>query len=104
MRMRGGLSQGLFGRARRGQSLVEFALVLPLLAVLLFAIIQYGLIFNAYMTLRHGAHVTARTLSLAGASTNNVQATACDAVQPVLDCARLASPVVSSATIGGKPA
>jgi Flp pilus assembly protein TadG len=52
----------------RGQALVEFALVVPLLALLLFAIIQYGFIFNAYMNVRHAAFVTARSVALSGTS------------------------------------
>jgi len=83
----------------RGQALVEFALVVPLLALLLFAIIQYGFIFNAYMTVRHGAHVTARTLALAGAITNNAPAIARQAIQPTLDPANLTSVIVQTRTI-----
>jgi Flp pilus assembly protein TadG len=71
-----------------GSSLVEFALTLPLLAVLLFGIIQYGFIFNAYMYLRHGMHVAARSASLPG-FTNTTKSVVCQAVTPMLDCNRL---------------
>ena len=47
-------------KGNRGQSLVEFAMTLPLIALILFGIIQYGLIFGAYMTLRNAATVGAR--------------------------------------------
>lgn len=70
---------------------MEFALLTPILSFLVFAIMQYGFIFNAYMTLRHGANVTARTLALTGASTNNPSALAQAAIQPSLDPAHLTS-------------
>ncbi len=45
-----------FGCSRRsGQAMVEFAFVVPLLVLLLFAIIQWGFIIAAYVTLRHAA-------------------------------------------------
>ncbi|MCX7887870.1 MAG: pilus assembly protein [Verrucomicrobiae bacterium] len=89
------------GHKNSAQALVEFAFALPLLALLLFAIIQYGLIFASYMTLRHAAHVTARNLSLAGATTNAAAARdiACQAISPLLNCQSLAAPVVSLATV-----
>ena len=50
-------------KSERGQALVEFALVIPLLLMLLFAIIQFGIAFNHYVTLtdavRAGSRVAA---------------------------------------------
>ena len=43
-----------------GSALVEFALTLPLLAIVLFGIIQYGFIFGAYITIRNASSVAAR--------------------------------------------
>ena len=84
-----------------GSTLTEFALTLPLLAILLFGIIQYGFIFNAYMTLRHGAHETARSLSLAGAQTNAAVALsiAQQAINPMLDISNLGTPTISVVTV-----
>ena len=48
------------GRAR-GQSLVEFALVLMPLLLLILGVIQFGLIFNAYVTMTNAARAGART-------------------------------------------
>ena len=45
----------------RGQTMTEFALILPLLVVLLFGIIQFGIIFNNYVTLTDAARAGART-------------------------------------------
>ena len=36
-------------RSERGQAMTEFALVLPVLALLLFAIIQFGIVFHNYV-------------------------------------------------------
>jgi Flp pilus assembly protein TadG len=45
---------------RAGQSLVEFSLVVTPLLLLLLAIIQFGFIFNAYVTLTNAAREAAR--------------------------------------------
>ena len=51
-------------KSEKGQSLVEFALVLPLLILLLFGIIDFGRIFNAYLTIDHAGRDAARTASI----------------------------------------
>ena len=43
----------------RGQALVEFALVLPVLLLLIFGMIQVGLVLNARQTVAHAAQVAA---------------------------------------------
>jgi Flp pilus assembly protein TadG len=93
-------------QAARGQTLIEFAFILPIIALILFGIIQYGFIFNAYMTLRHAAHVTGRALSLPAADTSvaNARNIAVAAITPMLQSNRLDNPVVTSKTVGGKPA
>jgi Flp pilus assembly protein TadG len=53
------------GRAReRGQSLVEFAIVLTPLTLLMMGIIQLGLVFNAYITLSNATREGARSASI----------------------------------------
>jgi hypothetical protein len=47
-------------RSERGQSMTEFALVLPLLVVLLFGIIQFGITFNNYISLTDAVRAGAR--------------------------------------------
>jgi Flp pilus assembly protein TadG len=44
----------------RGQTMTEFALVLPILVVLLFGIIQFGIAFNNYVTLTDAIRAGAR--------------------------------------------
>lgn len=57
--------QQLFIRNERGQTLTEFALVLPLLALLLFGVIQFGIVFNHYVTLTDAVRAGARKGSVA---------------------------------------
>jgi Flp pilus assembly protein TadG len=44
----------------RGQAVVEFAIIVPLLALLLFAILQFGIVFNNYLTLTDAVRAGAR--------------------------------------------
>jgi len=44
----------------RGQTLVEFALVLPIIVILLFGIIDFGLMLNHRITLQHAVREGAR--------------------------------------------
>lgn len=48
------------GRRQRGVALVEFALVAPLLFLLLFGIVEFGWAFLQYLDTRHGAREGAR--------------------------------------------
>jgi len=50
----------LRGRGERGAAVVEFALVVPLLLLLLFGIIDYGLWFNESLNVRQGVREAAR--------------------------------------------
>lgn len=47
-------------RAQNGQTMAEFALVLPMLAMLLFGVIQFGIAFNNYITLTDAVRAGAR--------------------------------------------
>lgn len=47
-------------REERGQTLVEFALVVPVLLVILFGIIQFGVVYRNYVTLTDASRVGAR--------------------------------------------
>lgn len=44
----------------RGQTFVEFALALPILMVILFGIIQFGIAFHSYITLTDATRAGAR--------------------------------------------
>jgi Flp pilus assembly protein TadG len=47
-------------RDERGQTMVEFALVVPILCLVLFGVIQFGALYNDYVTLTDASRVGAR--------------------------------------------
>jgi Flp pilus assembly protein TadG len=47
-------------RNERGQTLTEFAFVLPLVALLLFGVIQFGIVFHQYVTVTDAVRAGAR--------------------------------------------
>ena len=51
---------GQKARNERGQTFVEFALALPILTVLLFGIIQFGIVFHDYVTVTDASRAGAR--------------------------------------------
>ena len=44
----------------QGQTMVEFALVLPILCLLLFGVIQFGILYNNYVTVTDATRAGAR--------------------------------------------
>ena len=56
----------------RGQTMVEFTLVLPVLLVVLFGIIQFGITFNNYVALTDAVRAGARTAAVSRLSTTPV--------------------------------
>ncbi len=50
-------------RRRKGQTLAEFAITLPILLLLMFGIIEFGRIFQAWVTLQNSARAAARYAS-----------------------------------------
>ncbi len=58
----------------QGQTMTEFALVLPILVVLLFAIIQFGIAFNNYVALTDAARAGARKGAVSRNLSNPAQA------------------------------
>ena len=89
----------------KGSSLVEFALTLPLLALMLFGIIQYGFIFGAYVTIRNASSVGARyaTLSTPVPTIDQIKAVSRGALSPMLSSNTSASTVTvdTNTTVGG---
>jgi Flp pilus assembly protein TadG len=47
-------------RGQHGQTMTEFALVMPILLCLLLAIVQFGVVFNNYVTLTDAVRAGAR--------------------------------------------
>jgi Flp pilus assembly protein TadG len=61
-----GVRRKAAGRLRQedGQALVEFAIALPVLLLLVTGIIQFGLVFNSYITLTDAVRSGAQTLAI----------------------------------------
>ncbi len=57
-------------RAERGQALVEFALLLPLIIVMFFGIIQFGLLFGGQIALVNAVREAARYASTSPVNSN----------------------------------
>ncbi|MCF8010968.1 MAG: pilus assembly protein [Clostridiales bacterium] len=47
-------------KSRRGQALVELALVIPILILILFGIMEFGRVFHSYLVITHAAREGAR--------------------------------------------
>jgi Flp pilus assembly protein TadG len=56
----------------RGQTMVEFAIVLPVLALLLFGVIQFGIAFNNYISLTDAVRAGARKAAVSRDSSDPV--------------------------------
>ena len=77
-------------RNERGQSMVELSLALPVFCVLLFGIIQFGIIFNNYVTLTDATRAGARKAAVgrfgaAGAPEGTVRSSAANLDQSKLN-------------------
>lgn len=55
-----------FARGERGANLVEFAIVMPLLLLLLLGVIEFGYLLGEYNDVRHGAREGARLAAVSG--------------------------------------
>ena len=66
-------------RGEEGASLVEFAIVVPIFCLLLFAMIDFGLAFQSYLGLRNGVNTGARV-----ASVNQVDSSCSGATNPMI--------------------
>jgi Flp pilus assembly protein TadG len=72
-------------KSERGQTMAEFAIVFPVLAVVLFGIFQFGVLFNNYLTITDAVRAGAREAAVArqsadpvGAATTAVRNSAAD--------------------------
>jgi Flp pilus assembly protein TadG len=89
-------------RREDGQAMTELALVLPVFVVLLLAIIQFGIVFNNYLTLTDATRAGARKAAVSRFIGDN-GASAVDAVKTAassLDQSTLV-PTVTSTDAGG---
>lgn len=52
-------------KKQQGQTMAEFTLVLPVLAILLFGVIQFGIVFNNYLAVTDAVRAGARQAAVA---------------------------------------
>lgn len=75
-------------RRERGQSLLEFALALPLLAVILFGLTDFGLAYFNEISITSAARTGARVAAVTaqGSGTTQAQAAISDAARDLVGC------------------
>ena len=77
------------GRRERGQSLVEFAVLVPVFMLILIGMLEFGLMFNHDLTLQYASREGARVGSALGCGANS-NITTCDYALP--NCTPTPSP------------
>lgn len=83
-------------RKDQGAAAVEFALIVPLLLLLLFGIIEFSRLYNVQISLTNAARSAARVMAI-----GNVQA---DAVTAAIDAAPALNPVIAASQVSFSPA
>jgi hypothetical protein len=61
-------------KSEKGQSMVEFAVMLPLLILIVMAILEFGMMMNSYLAINNAAREGAR-LGIAGGTDTQIQNT-----------------------------
>jgi len=74
-------------RNEKGQSLIEFSIILPLLLLLLMGIFEFGLMLNSYLTIHNSAREGAR-LGIVSASDSEINELITN-ISPTLDTENL---------------
>jgi Flp pilus assembly protein TadG len=70
-------------RHERGVAAVEFALVLPLLMMLVFGVVQFGLLFNRQQALHAAAREGARVAALPSSTQTEISGRATSALEGI---------------------
>lgn len=61
-------------RNKKGQALVELALILPILLLLIFGVVEYGRIFSAYLAVTTASREGARVATVGATDTDIIAA------------------------------
>lgn len=73
---------GALRRDERGAAAIEFALLLPVLLLLFFGIVQFGLLFSVHSTMQNASREAARAVALLGDDDSGGELSAEDALGP----------------------
>lgn len=87
-------------RDRRGQALVEFALILPAFLLLVVGMIEFGAVMHDYITVAEAARAGARLAILVPAPSDTAVIAAAKSAAPSIDPAKLT--VTVSPGLGGR--
>jgi Flp pilus assembly protein TadG len=66
---------------QRGAALIEFAILTPLLVLLVFGIIEFGWLFGQFNDIRHASREGARFAAVNGGSETEIAQRVCDTVE-----------------------
>jgi Flp pilus assembly protein TadG len=80
----------------RGAAAIEFALILPILVILVFGVIEFGRVFNAQISITNAAREGARSMAIHNNAVN--------AKVAARDAAPALSPLLSLASVDVSPA
>lgn len=83
-----------------GQAMVELALILPVLLLIIMGIIEFGFMFNNYLTLNNVSREAARYASLGG--TDSEAVVRATEIAPNLDSAKLTIVITPSESSRGR--
>jgi len=87
-------------RNYKGQSLIEMALILPVILLIIMAIVDFGLLFNSYMVINNAAREGARNAAIG--STDVKVSGIVEEVTGMLDQSRLTFTVTPSEALRKK--
>ena len=88
-------------RGQDGAAAVEFALVAPILLILVFAIISFGFLFAQDLALNNAARQTARYGAVENRTCADVQAEALSAASPLVNMSKSGSVISVTRGIAG---
>jgi Flp pilus assembly protein TadG len=101
------LKQRLRAQSRAGSAIIEFAIVAPVFFLLLFSIMEIGVIYFAQSTIQYATYDVARMIRTGqtqaqGVTQQSIRARICDNIAPLVPCdSDLSVDIESFANFGG---
>jgi Flp pilus assembly protein TadG len=92
-----------FEKGERGAAAVEFAIILPLLIMMLFGIVQFAIVYNHQQGLHAAAREGARIAALPTTTKTDIQDRVKDALSGVLSSSDIAAATITISPAGNQP-